>query len=708
MGILRAARTLLRLNQHGGFDCPGCAWPEPEHERSTFEFCENGVKHVADEATTLKVDRDFFEAHPIVDLAAQSDEWLNAQGRLTEPMVLEPGADRYAPISWQDAFAIVAKELRAGAPDESVFYTSGRTSNEAAFLYQAFVRMLGTNNLPDCSNMCHESSGAALKETVGVGKGTVHLEDFEVADAVFVIGQNPGSNHPRMLSALEAAARRGCQIVAINPLPEPGLMRFSHPQRYEAILSRGTQIATLFLQVRVGGDAALMKGLSKILIAEDAIDHAFIAEATSGYADFARALDDVTWEDIEHDSGVSRAEIRAAAKIAMQSERTIACWAMGLTQHKAAVATIQEVVNFMLLRGNLGRPGAGLCPVRGHSNVQGDRTMGIWEQMPDAFLDRLGRELEFDPPRAHGYDTVAAIEAMRAGNVRVFFAMGGNFLMATPDTRRTAEGLEKCELTVQIATKLNRSHVVTGKRALILPCLGRTEIDEQISGPQFVTVENSMGFVHTSRGKNEPASSALMSEPAIVAALAKATLGVDWDAYIADYDRVRDAISRVVEGCDDYTARVREGFHLRNSARERDFTPVAGGRARFTVHPLPKIDIAADELLMTTIRSHDQFNTTVYTQNDRYRGISGDRRVVFMNDEDIARLDLAPAERVDLVSRAGTCESFAVVPFSIPKGCVATYFPEGNPLVPLESYADKSRTPTSKSVPIRIVKRARS
>ncbi len=711
IGIIRGTRTLLRLNQHDGFDCPGCAWPEPERERNLFEFCENGVKHVADEATKLRVDRHFFEEHTLADLAARSEEWLNAQGRIVEPMLLADGAEHYEPISWDDAFAVIAEELQAAAsPDEAVFYTSGRTSNEAAFLYQLFVRQYGTSNLPDCSNMCHESSGTALKETVGVGKGTVHLEDFEVADAIFVVGQNPGSNHPRMLSALEAASRRGCKIVAINPLLEPGLIRFSHPQRYEALLSRGTPIATLFLQVRVGGDAALFKGISKVILEAGAIDRAFIDEHTSGFDVWARSIEATSWDDIERGSGVTRAEIHEAATIAMRSERTIACWAMGLTQHKGAVATIQEVVNFMLVRGNLGRPGAGLCPVRGHSNVQGDRTMGIWERMPDAFLDRLARACNFEPPRRHGYDTIAAIEAMRAGEVRVFFAMGGNFLSASPDTERVAEGLARCKLTVQVSTKLNRSHVVTGRRALVLPCLGRTERDEQSSGPQAVTVENSMGFVSTSRGRNEPAGELLRSEPAIVAGVAKATLGarssVDWDALVADYDRVRDLIAAVADGCDGYNARVHAGgFHLRNAARERDFSSVEGGRARFTVHALPEIELGPGELLMTTIRSHDQFNTTIYTQNDRYRGIEGDRHVVFMNARDVERLGLTAGERVDLVSRAGVCEGYAVVPFSIPEGNVATYYPETNPLVPLDSYADKSRTPTSKSVPIKIRKR---
>ncbi len=722
IGAMRAVRTLRLLNQIGGFDCPGCAWPEPKDHRSAFEFCENGVKHVADEATRLRVDAGFFEAHSVASLAARGDEWLNAQGRLTEPMVLREGQDHYVPISWDDAFALLAEELRAlPSPDDAVFYTSGRTSNEAAFLYQLFARMLGTNNLPDCSNMCHESSGTGLGEVIGIGKGTVRLEDFAVADAVFVVGQNPGTNHPRMLIALAEAAKRGCKIVAINPLPEPGLVRFSNPQDYAGLLSRGTPIATMLLQLRVGSDMALFRGIGKAMLeAEDAhggvLDRAFIAEYTDGFEAYAAAARAARWEDIEAETGLSRREVHEAAQVAMRSERTIFCWAMGLTQHKHSVATIQEVVDVALLRGNVGRPGAGLCPVRGHSNVQGDRTMGIGEKMPDAFLDRLGRAVGFEPPRPHGYDTVGAIEAMIAGKVRVFFAMGGNFLSATPDTDRVAEGLARCRLTVHVATKLNRSHVTPGKRALLLPCLGRTERDEQETGPQFVTVENSMGMVHTSEGRNEPASRELLSEPAIVARMAKATLGngtVDWEALATDYDRIRSLIAEVVEGAHDYNRRVREpgGFYLPNGARERVFKTKTG-KARFTAHEVPRLELAPGQLLMMTIRSHDQFNTTVYTQDDRYRGISGSRRVVFMNEADVAELGFAPGEVVDLVSHfegeRRIAERFAIVPFSIPRRCVATYFPEANPLVPLGSYADKSRTPTSKSVVVTLRKRAAS
>jgi molybdopterin-dependent oxidoreductase alpha subunit len=717
-GVVRGVRTLSSINQAAGFDCPGCAWPEPAHDRSAFEFCENGAKHVADEATRDRATPELFGRMSVAQLSEKSDEWLNAQGRLTHPLVLEEDASHYRAITWDDAVAIVAEELKAlRSPDEAVFYTSGRTSNEAAFLYQLFARQLGTNNLPDCSNMCHESSGHGLVETLGVGKGTVGLEDFDVADAIFVIGQNPGSNHPRMLVTLEAAARRGCAIVSINPLREAGLLRFSHPQDPTDLLSRGTELTRLFLQIRINGDVALLKAIMKEMLAEESrrpgsvLDREFIERHTTGFDAFASALTGEAWPHLERQCGVAREQIREAARIAIHSKRTIVCWAMGLTQHKNAVSNVQEVVNFLLLRGNVGRPGAGVCPVRGHSNVQGDRTMGISECMPDVFLDRLAREFSFDPPRKHGYDTIAAIRAMSHAEVRVFFAMGGNFLSAAPDTEATARALRRCRLTAHVSTKLNRSHLVTGRRALILPCLGRTELDVQRSGPQMVSVENSMGIVHGSRGTLAPASSLLRSEPAIVAAIAKATLGgrstVDWDELVASYDHIRDAIARVVPGFDAYNQRVREpgGFTLPNTARERAFE-LPGGRARFTVHALPRIDLAPGELLMMTIRSHDQFNTTVYSSNDRYRGIKGGRRVVLVNAEDAAARELAEGDVVDIVGRfrddVRIAESFQIVHYDIPRGCVATYYPEANVLVPLEHHADVSRTPASKSVVVEL------
>jgi molybdopterin-dependent oxidoreductase alpha subunit len=718
MGALRGARALLQLNQTGGFDCPGCAWPEPDSERSHAEFCENGAKHVADEATTKRLTAEFFQQWSVADLSEQSDYWLGKQGRLTEPLLLRENASHYEPVIWEDAFNFIATELNAlGTPDEAIFYTSGRASNEAAFLYQLFVRQFGTNNLPDCSNMCHESSGTALTETIGVGKGTVSLEDFELAEAIFVIGQNPGTNHPRMLTALQKAKRNGCRLVHINPLPETGMTRFKHPQQVGDLLGQGTALADLFLQVRINGDVALLKGIMKHVLAEEernpgkVLDHDFVEKYTTGFAEFSAALRSVVWDQLTEQSGIVRSEIEAAAEIFIASKRTIFCWAMGLTQHQNAVANIQEIVNLMLLRGQIGRPGAGLCPVRGHSNVQGDRTMAITERPSDAFLERLAHEFHFEPPRVHGLDTVNAIKAMHAGRAEVFFALGGNFLSATPDTEYTAESLRRCRLTVQVSTKLNRGHLITGRQALILPCLGRTEIDEQTSGPQFVTTENSMAVVQASRGFLRPASPQLLSEPAIVAGLARATLGprttIDWEGLISDYDRIRELIDRVIPGFENYNQRVRQpgGFYLPNAARDRVFkTPK--GKAIFTVHPLPAHELKPGQLLMMTIRSHDQFNTTIYGLNDRYRGIHNGRRVVLLNREDMHNAGVKEGQMVDLTSHfegeERVAHRFAVVAYDIPRLCAATYFPEANVLVPLGSVAEKSNTPASKSVIISI------
>ena len=713
MGLVRGVRTLLQVNQSGGVDCPGCAWPEPDRKRSHFEFCENGAKHVADEATTKRVTPEFFQKWSVAELLEQSDQWLNAQGRLTHPMLLRRDATHYEPVTWEDAFELVAGELNSlNYPDQAIFYTSGRTSNEAAFLYQLFVRQFGTNNLPDCSNMCHESSGSALSETIGVGKGTVTLEDFDKAEAIFVIGQNPGTNHPRMLTSLEHAKRNGCKLVHINPLPEVGMTRFKHPQHVLGLLGSGTQLADLFLQVRINGDVALLKGISKAVLArEDALDRDFIANYTSGFDSFVLALQAVSWDEIVEQSGVARELIEQAVQIFVASERTIFCWAMGLTQHRNAVANIQEIVNLMLLRGQIGKPGAGLCPVRGHSNVQGDRTVGIWERPTESFLDRLGETFDFEPPRNHGFDTVRAIQAMHDSHAKIFFALGGNFLSATPDTEFTAAALRRCRLTAHVSTKLNRSHLITGNRALILPCLGRTEIDVQARRPQFVTTENSMGVVQVSRGSLEPASEELLSEPQIVARLARATLEhrttVNWEEFASDYDKIRDAIERVVPGFDDYNARVRApgGFYLPNAVRSRVFN-TASGKAEFTVHELPEHHLEPDQFLMMTIRSHDQFNTSVYSSNDRYRGISDNRQVVFLNHEDIAAAGLHARQVVDLVSHfegeERIARRFVVVPYDIPRRCAATYFPEANVLVPVRSVALKSNTPVSKSVVISI------
>lgn len=718
MGAGRSVKTLLKLNQKDGFDCPGCAWPDPDGERAHAEFCENGVKAVAEEATLKRVTSEFFEKWSVAELSRKSDYWLGKQGRLTIPMWLPEGATHYRPVSWDNAFSIIAAELNAlTSPDEALFYTSGRTSNEAAFLYQLFVRQFGTNNLPDCSNMCHESSGSALTETIGVGKGTVTLDDFELAEAIFVIGQNPGTNHPRMLTSLQSAKRNRCVIVHINPLPEVGLRRFKYPQEVRGLVGQGTKLADLFLQLRINGDVPLLKGIMKEMLLEEerrpgeVLDHQFIREKTNGFENFATAIREISWDDITLQSGINREQIHEASEIMIRSNHTIFCWAMGLTQHKNAVANIQEIINLLLMRGQIGKPGAGACPVRGHSNVQGDRTMGIWERPGEMFLNNLAREFEFEPPRRHGFDTVESIKAMHAGKAQVFFAMGGNFLSATPDTEYTADALRKCRLTVHVSTKMNRAHLITGRQALILPCLGRTEEDIQKSGPQFVSVEDSMGVVHSSRGRLNPASDQLLSEPAIAARLARATLGdkssVDWEALVADYDRIREHISRVIPGFEDYNHRVREpgGFYLPNPAREGVFNTTSG-RAEFAVHALPRHDLAPGQFLMMTMRSHDQYNTTIYGLDDRYRGIHGGRRVVLLNQDDITECGLSAGQVVDLISHFNgeerVAHRFLVVPYSIPRHCAATYFPEANVLVAIGSVAEKSNTPASKSVVISI------
>ena len=711
----RGARTMLRANQPDGFDCPGCAWPD-RNPHSSFEFCENGVKAVAAEATRRRVTRDFFAAHPVEWLARQDDHFLEAQGRLTEPMFYDGRDDRYRPVSWDEAFAIVAGHLRAlEHPDQALFYTSGRTSNEAAFLYQLFARAFGTNNLPDCSNLCHEPSGLAMGEQIGVGKGTVTLADFERAEAIFVFGQNPGTNHPRMLGELRSAARRGCRIVVFNPLRERGLERFADPKHPSELLGGSTAIASHYYPLRIGGDLAAVKGMIKRLLERGAVDAEFIDSHTEG---FEALRDDVLAEDwgrIESASGLSRAQIEEAADVYAASKATICCWAMGITQHRDAVATIQMLVNLLLVGGNIGKPGAGACPVRGHSNVQGDRTMGIHEKPAPAFLDRLGAEFGFEPPRKHGHDVVGAIGAMARGECRVLFAMGGNFAAATPDTEFTARALRACALTAHVSTKLNRSHLVHGRQALILPCLGRTEIDLQAGGPQGVTVEDSMSMVHVSTGMNPPASGHLLSEPAIVARLAEATLPashIPWSSLVGDYDRIRERIARVVEGFEDFNARIRQpgGFHLENPAAQRRWL-TATGRARFFAHALPA-PLAADPSLMTlmTLRSHDQYNTTIYGLEDRYRGVSGERRVCFIGAADLARLGLRAGQWVDLVSvwHDGEREAkrFQLVEYDIPAGCLAAYYPETNSLVPLDHHAIGARTPASKAIPVRLRPRA--
>ena len=710
--------TLARLNQFEGFDCPGCAWPDPDNERSSNEYCENGAKAIAEEATSKCVTPNFFQRWSIERLSQQNDHWLGQQGRLTHPMVLRENASFYEPIAWNDAFQLIATELNAlTSPDEAIFYTSGRTSNEAAFLYQLFVREFGTNNLPDCSNMCHESSGIALKQTIGVGKGTVKLSDFDLADTIFVIGQNPGTNHPRMLTTLLRAARRGARIISVNPLSEVGLSRFKHPQEVLRLLGSGTKIATHFVRVRLSGDHAFFRGVCKFLFEEEsrnpgsALANDFIRDNTSGFEEFLAAAERSSWPEIVEQSGVTYQEIEQIAQIVKTSKAMISCWAMGLTQQRNAVATIQEIAHMHLLSGQIGRPGAGLCPVRGHSNVQGDRTMGISEKMPDSFLDSLRSTFDFEPPRKHGYDVVASILAMERGEAKIFFAMGGNFLSAAPDTERTAAALQNCRLTVHVSTKLNRSHLITGKSALILPCLGRTDLDVQKTGEQFVTVENSMGIVHASRGKLTPPLPELLSEPAIVAHVANATLRscskIDWLHLIEDYDHIRDLIARVIPGCDDLNKKVRKpgGFYLPNAVREGWFD-TSTKKANFIPSILEPQELTMDQFLMTTIRSHDQFNTTIYGLDDRYRGIHGGRRVVFLNEEDMRERGWNRGDKLDIVSHfAGVngeerrvAKSFLAVPYDIPRRCAAAYFPEANVLVPLDSVAKLSNTPASKAI----------
>ena len=704
MGSIKTVKTLTTVNQPEGFDCPGCAWPDPKHS-SAFEFCENGAKAVADEAMKGGVNPDFFSKYTVQELSQKSDFWLNRQGRITHPMVLKKGSDKYIPIEWDEAIKLMAKRIKkSNDPDKSVFYTSGRTSNEAAFLYQLFARTLGTNNMPDCSNMCHESSGRGLGESIGIGKGTVTLEDFNHAGVILVIGQNPGTNHPRMLTALRDAKRNGAKIIHVNPLPETGLVRFKHPQDYMKLSFGSEALADMHLQVKLGGDAALMHGLMKIQLENDSLDHDFITDSTSGFASVVNQVEQTSWDRIVSDSGLDKTDIEEAGQILSNSKATIACWAMGLTQHRNGVAVIQEVTNLLLMGGHIGKKGAGLCPVRGHSNVQGDRTVGIWERPSEEFLQKLDDACGIVSPREHGVDVVEAIDKMRAGDVDLFFCMGGNFISATPDTLATAEAINRVKLTVQVSTKLNRSHLVTGETALILPCLGRTELDIQHSGTQFVTVENSMGIVHTSKGNLKPVSKYLRSEPWIVASIANASLDDtrDWMDLVNNYDNIRSLMSKALSGFEDYNDRVRNphGFALPNPPRDTRSFSTPDKKAHFIAHDLPDVSVPDGKYVMMTIRSHDQYNTTIYDLHDRYRGIHGNRRVILMNATDMVERGWKTRRIVDIVSHFNgeerRSDGWQVIAYDIPKGNIATYFPEANVLVPLHSTADKSNTPTSK------------
>jgi len=715
-----AWRTMFKLNQKGGIDCPGCAWPDPDDDRSKLgEYCENGMKAIAEEATRKSIGATFFKQHSIQELSERSDFELGKFGRLAEPMVLVPDGTHYEPISWEAAFSLIGEELRAlESPDEAIFYTSGRTSNEAAFLYQLFVRQYGTNNMPDCSNMCHESSGSGLSQTVGIGKGSVTLQDLHEAELIIVMGQNPGTNHPRMLSALEKCKEGGGKIIAVNPLPEAGLTRFTNPQSIPKMLSGGTKLSDLHLPVAINGDIALLKAIMLLLWEEEQkapgtiFDLDFISEHTAGYSEFMTHLQSHNLTTCIQNSGVDEGLIRKAVEMITTRKKIIICWAMGLTQHENGVQNIREIVNLLLLKGAIGKPGAGTCPVRGHSNVQGDRTMGIWESPPADFLDRLEKHFKFKAPREHGFGVVEAIEAMYKGQSSVFIGLGGNFISATPDTEYTAEALQSCSLTVQISTKLNRSHLVHGKKALILPCLGRTDLDIQNKNAQFVTVENSMGVVHSSQGILKPQSKHQLSEPAIIAGIAQATLGskstVDWNAMISSYDNIRDAIEACIPGFQDFNKRVRNasGFYLPNGARERSFN-TESGKANFSGNELPKNELRKGEFTMMTIRSHDQYNTTIYGLDDRYRGIRNGRRVVLVNEYDLESSGLKAGMYVDIVGvyrgKKRVAKKFLTVVYPIPSRCIATYFPEANVLVPIDSYDRISKTPASKRVVVKMI-----
>jgi molybdopterin-dependent oxidoreductase alpha subunit len=725
MDPIRAPKAFLKINQVTGFDCQSCAWPSPDNKRKIFEFCENGAKAVSDESTKKRIGPEFFAKYSIAELAGKSDYWLNQQGRLTSPMVRHANATHYQPITWSDAFAMIAQELNGlDSPDQASFYTSGKTTNEPAFLLQLFARQFGTNNLPDCSNMCHESSGVAMGEALGVGKGTATLEDMESTELIFIFGNNPGTNHPRMLTSLQKAKDQGAKIIAVNPLPEVSLMRVTNPNPQDyanplelpiALLGKGHALADLYLPVRVNGDVAAIKGILKDLFERERggqvsqIDREFIQTFTEGFEALLADVEATSWEEIEENSGLSRNQLRVAADMYAASKKTIIAWCLGVTQQRNGVDNVSMIVNLLLVGGHIGRPGAGTVCVRGHSNVQGDRTMGVWERPPQGFLDVLGKEFNFEPPRKWGYDTVETLHAMFDGDVKVFFAISGNFLSNTPDTVYTAQALQRCNLTTHVSTKLNRAHLITGKRALILPCLGRTEEDIQATGRQFLTIEDSMGIINPTQGFFPPASPELMSDVAIIANLAVATLGsrttTKWLGFAADYNLIRDAISRLIPGFENFNARLAKEkfFYLPNAARQRNFK-TSSGKAKLTVCPIPKHDLKPDEFLLTTIRSHDQFNSTIYGLNDRYRGVFEGRRVLFLNPLDMEARNLRAGQIVDIYSHfegeVRKAPRFAIVPYAIARRSAAAYYPEANVLVPIRSVAAKSNQPAFKCVRI--------
>ncbi|WP_287941737.1 FdhF/YdeP family oxidoreductase [Sphingopyxis sp.] len=720
--VTKGSRALLSMNQPGGFKCPSCAFPDASCTKK-LEFCENGAKALAHEATKFRVTRDFFAAHSVTELMAQSDYWLEMQGRLTEPMRYDAATDHYVPVSWEDAFALIGRHLRAlDHPDQAEFYTSGRTPNEAAFLYSIFVREFGTNNFPDCSNMCHEPTSRGLPPAIGVGKGTVILDDFDHAEAIFVIGQNPGTNAPRMMNCLVEARRRGVPIVAVNPMPERALIRFTEPQDIAQMATFGsTPIASEFVHVKIGGDLALIKGMMRAMFEREAagetiFDHDFIAEHTEGFEELRDDIMAQDWGEMVAVSGISEEQIRRCAEIYVRSNATIICYGMGLTQHQLGSRLLQQVAALLLLKGNYGKPGAGISPIRGHSNVQGDRTVGIDEKPTEAYLDRVRDVFGFEPPRAHGHHTVESVEAMMAGTAKVFIGLGGNFVRAVPDTDRAYDAMRKLDLTVGIATKLNRGHLVHGKDALILPVIARSERIETAAGEQFVTIEDSMSNVTASRGVLDPASEHLLPEVEIVCRMAMAALPdskVDWASYIDDYARIRDRIADVYPAVyADFGERIKapKGFHLDIAPRRRAWlTP--NGKANFLPLPGLHVDAPADDpgmLRLATVRSHDQFNTTIYSYNDRYRGVYNDRMVVFMNAEDMAARGLAEGAKITLetISTDGIVrrvEGLTAIDYPMPAGSIAGYYPELNPLLPLAYYDPISGCPAAKSIPVRVV-----
>ena len=721
-GVIRGSKALLKLNQKGGFDCPSCAWPDPDDDRSSVaEYCENGARAVADEATTKKIVASFFKENSVSDLAALTDYEIGGKGRIAEPLYLPEGADHYEALSWKNAFSKIADHLnKLPSPDEAIFYTSGRTSNEAAFLYQLFTKAYGTNNMPDCSNMCHESTSTALSESLGVGKASIKLDDLYEAEVIIIMGQNPGTNHPRMLTALQKGKRNGATIISVNPLPETGLMGFDNPQQLKGILGIDSALTDIFLQVKINGDLALLQALEILLLQYEArdpgstLDSNFINNKTSGFEDFKAHIESSDIEELSRICGIEMAQLKEVATVLKAKSKIIICWAMGLTQHKNSVYTIKEIVNLLLMKGSIGKPGAGTCPVRGHSNVQGDRTVGVFDKPAQSLLDAVEKHYGFRPPQENGFDTVNSIKAMHDGRAKVFVGLGGNFLSATPDTTYTAQAMRNCDLTVHVSTKLNRSHLVHGKEALILPCLSRSDKDMTGGQQQFQTCENTTGVVQISKGILKPVSDDLKSEPAIICEMAAAVLGdkspVAWEKYVNDYDLIRDDIEMIFpQMFANYNEQVRQpgGFYLPNANRQQEFN-TDDNKAKFTVSVVETLPMESDDLVMMTIRSHDQFNTTIYGNDDRYRGIYNERRVIFMNQKDMNDRAIKDKDIVDIFNNHNNVKraahKFKAIAYPIPAGCCATYFPETNVLVPIDMVADKSNTPASKEVIVKVKK----